>query len=75
MQKLTQIARTCSKFQDNCLQQIKDEDIKKPTFTITYNPIGSDNSGKLTKKASPQVEQLILNRLKWNTTKEKLKMK
>jgi Bacterial capsule synthesis protein PGA_cap len=71
-QKLTEIGSKCTTFKDNCLDLIKFQQLKKPIFTVEYKPIGTDNSNKLAKKASPEVEKLILEKLKWNSTKSKL---
>jgi hypothetical protein len=72
MQKLTEIGKNCKIFHDTCLSQIKQADLKKPQFTMKYDLIPTDNTGKLAKKATPEVGAQILRQARWNTTKSLL---
>jgi len=68
-QKFTEIGANCKKFKDDCLAKFKAMNLIKPTFSIKYDVLGSDNSNKLAKKASPAVLNTILKQSKWATTK------
>lgn len=68
-QKFTEIGESCKKFKDDCLANIKAQNLKKPTFKISYDMQTSDNSNKLTKKASPEINKVILKQAKWEATK------
>jgi coproporphyrinogen III oxidase len=71
-QKFLKFSQSCQKFKDNCLEEAIAENLQKPTFTIKYSAVGTDNSGKLAKKASPQVEAQILNQINWQQTQKSL---
>ena len=60
----------CSSYQDNCLDIVKKEGGKKPVFTLDYDIIASDNSGKLTKKGSVDIQNAMLQRTNWARTME-----
>ncbi len=64
----SELARECSPHGDNCLQKAKELDLKKLNFEVDYSMIGSDSSNKLTKKASPELSQQILNQANWSQT-------
>lgn len=73
MQKWLTFSQECKKFKDNCLETAKKQNLIKPKFSIKYDLVGSDNSNKLTKKASDAVFQDLLKKVKWLETKKGLK--
>lgn len=72
LQKWLDLAPLCQKFKDECLKEAKERKLRKPDFQIKYDAIGSDNAGKLTKRASAEVEKWILERARWESTKKAL---
>jgi hypothetical protein len=68
-QKILEFSKSCTKFKDNCLETAKKMNLNKPKFKITYDIVGSDNSGKLTKKASDKVFQDLQKKTNWLSTK------
>ena len=53
----------------SCLEMAKKEKITKPKFKIKYEATATDSTGKLTKKASPEVLKNVLNLANWAKTK------
>ncbi len=72
MQRLSKIAKECRSFQDTCLQQIQSQKLKKPEFNVKYDIIPTDNTGKLAKKATPQVAEEIKRIATWTNTQNLL---
>lgn len=72
LQKYLEFSESCKQFQDSCLEQAKSLKLNKPKFSIKYDIIGSDNSKKLTKKASDAVFQGLKTRTNWERTKAQL---
>jgi poly-gamma-glutamate synthesis protein (capsule biosynthesis protein) len=72
LQKWLAFSQTCIQYKDNCLQTAQTENLSKPSFSIKYDVVGSDNSGKLAKKASDQVLQDLIVKTNWLATKSKL---
>ncbi len=68
LEKWQQLGSTCVQFKDNCLQTAKNLGLKKPKFSVDYNIIATDNSGKLAKKASDEIQQKMLLRTNWQET-------
>lgn len=68
LEKWQQLGASCAQFKDNCLQQAKDLKLTKPNFLVDYNIIATDNSGKLAKKASDEIQQRMLTRTNWLET-------
>ena len=73
LDKTQEFAESCQKFKDNCLQKAKELNLQKPNFEIKYDIIATDNSGKLAKKAIPQVQENMLVRTNWKKTLSNLK--
>ncbi len=66
------IAKECVAFKDNCLTEAKRLGLKKPKYTVTYDIVATDNSGRLAKKASPEIQEAMLKRTNWLETLEGL---
>ncbi len=62
----------CNKFKDDCLQKAIENNITKPEYNISYDMYATDNANKLAKRANPQDEQRILDRVGWSVMREKL---
>ena len=62
----------------NCLEIAKTQNLQKPKFLFSWEALATDSTGKLTKKANPQITQNVLQIANWTQTKkelENLKMK
>lgn len=69
--KWSHILETCTKDQ-SCLDKAKQQNLPKLPVQTTYDIVPGDSSGKLTKAASPDISQGVLERLNWTTTKQQL---
>lgn len=67
-EKFLKFSQSCQKFKDDCLEEAKTQNLQKPTFTIKYSAVGTDNSGKLAKKTTPEVEAQILRQINWEAS-------
>lgn len=67
-----EIGEKCAAYHDNCLQDISRAKLPKLDYTYTFDIVGSDDLGYITKPASPQVQQGILQRLNWAQVKTQL---
>jgi hypothetical protein len=65
----------CSKFKDDCYNIIKNSKVPKMDYKFKFDIIASDNNDKLTKKASLDTQNLILQRTSWARTLEQYKSK
>lgn len=59
---------------DDCFDQAKTQALTKPKYSFKYAAVAGDNSNKLTKKASPAIQQAVETRLDWATTLQELEM-
>jgi hypothetical protein len=50
------IGENCSIFKDKCLNKAKELGLRKPELSFQFDIIASDNSNKLVKKASPEIQ-------------------
>lgn len=62
------LGEQCKTFEDTCLVQAEQQALKKLPFTFSYKIVGTDNSGKIAKPASADIQASILQRLKWADT-------
>lgn len=65
IQKWLDLGASCKAFHDNCFEQITNQNLQKPQMTMLYDLVASDNSGKLTKKASAAVQAAVEQRVGW----------
>lgn len=72
LQKFLDVSDSCKKFKDDCLKTAQGENLTKITPKIKYDIIPSDNSNKLTKKASPEVAAKIRKLTSWDKTAAEL---
>jgi Bacterial capsule synthesis protein PGA_cap len=50
------IGKDCAKFKDSCLTRAKSENLQKPELEFKFDIVASDDSNKITKKASPEIQ-------------------
>lgn len=72
LKKWLEIGKTCGTYHDTCLERIKQARLGKLPYSYTLNIVGADDSGYITKPASEQVQQGILQRLNWAQVKTQL---
>ena len=66
------LGSTCTAYHDDCLAQIEQQGLKKLPFTYQFGVVGVDTAQKITKPATEEQTQKILERLDWNTTMQGL---
>jgi Putative enzyme of poly-gamma-glutamate biosynthesis (capsule formation) len=65
----TEIAEECKKDGlSRCIELIESKELKKPVLSYKFDVVGSDNSGKITHKASSAQLESIKQRLNWTAT-------
>lgn len=74
--KWIKLGETCSAktLHDDCFEQAKAQGLSKPKYSFKYATVAGDNSNKLTKKASPAIQQAVEGRLDWTQTLQGLEM-
>jgi hypothetical protein len=75
LEEWSDIGESCQIHKDTCLQKAEEKKLDKLDFSIVYDMMASDNSNKLTEKASPELEKLILNQANWKETARELSKK
>jgi len=68
MENWQKIASSCTKFKDSCLARAKELNLSKPKYTVAYDMVATDNSGKLAKKGSDSLQEKMLARTRWAET-------
>lgn len=66
------LGETCEAFKDMCLLTAQSEGLTKLDMSFQFGVVGTDDSGKITKPATPQLQSEILKRLQWATTMTQL---
>lgn len=66
------LGESCRALHDNCFDQALAQKLTTPAFSLSYEVVAGDNSGKLTKKAGPAIQQAVEERTKWTRTKQQL---
>jgi Bacterial capsule synthesis protein PGA_cap len=56
LESFLKAGENCQKFKDNCLNLAKSMNLKKPNLNYIFDIIASDNRNKITKKASPEIQ-------------------
>lgn len=72
IQKWLDLGNACKTFHDDCLEQITQKRLKKPAMKMAYDLIAGDNSGKLTKRAGPDIQAAVEKRVGWDAMKTAL---
>jgi hypothetical protein len=70
--KWLKLGETCKTFHDNCFEQAKAQSLTKPDLALTFDMVAGDNSGHLTKRAGPAVQQAVEARTNWTATLQAL---
>lgn len=60
------LSEDCRAFHDSCLAKAQSEGLSKLSFTYQFGVVGTNDSGKITKPATPEQQASILTRLNWN---------
>lgn len=60
------LSEDCRAFHDSCLVEAQTEGLSKLPFTYQFGVVGTNDSGKITKPATPDQQASILTRLNWN---------
>ncbi len=68
LDKWLTLGKTCGTFQDDCLEKVKSENLKKLNLTYQFAVVGSNDSGRINKPATAEQQASILQRLGWQTT-------
>lgn len=66
LSKWLALAEDCRVFHDSCLARAESEDLEKLPFTYQFGVVGTNDSGKIVKPATPEQQASILTRLNWN---------
>jgi len=72
LQKWLTLGDKCSKYKDDCLAQTKKQKLKKLAINYQFGVIGTNDSDKIAKPATPDQQASILNRLNWQSTVDQL---
>lgn len=72
LSKWLEIGETCASFKDDCLSQIKQENLTKLDITYQFGVVGTNDAEKITKPATAEQQESILERLNWQTTMSQL---
>lgn len=73
LEKWMAIGEQCATFKDDCLEQIKTQDLPKLELTYQFGVVGTDSSNKITRLASKEKQVDILRRLNWQSTMSQLR--
>jgi len=65
LQRYLELGKVCQKFADFCLEKAAMLDLQRPRFTIRYDLLVADNSGRLAKKAQEPIVSIVLQRANW----------
>ncbi len=68
LKKWIALGERCATYQDSCLDMAKQQGLTKLTLKYHFAMTGSDDSGKLTKKMTPQQIVDMKQRLRWQQT-------
>jgi hypothetical protein len=71
--KYAELGASCKQFKDACLAKAKKQLLTKPDFTMQYDFIPTDNSGKLAKKGTPELKTKLKKIMNWDETLKGLK--
>ncbi|MGH7158007.1 MAG: CapA family protein [Candidatus Saccharimonadales bacterium] len=72
LQKWLDLGASCKTFHDDCFKQISAQSLEKPAISMAYDLIAGDSSNKLTKKAGPEIQAAVEQRVGWPAIKAAL---
>ncbi|MEI6228534.1 MAG: CapA family protein [Candidatus Saccharibacteria bacterium] len=67
------IGDQCRSFKDSCLADVKSQNLSKLGIEYKFGAIGTNDSGKINKPATPEQQASILQRLNWQSTMNSLR--
>lgn len=62
------LGESCTAFKDSCLETAKAQNLKKLDISYKFGIVGSNDSEKINKPATPDQQASILQRLNWQST-------
>lgn len=72
LKKWLKVGDTCEKFKDDCLDQVTKQNLTKLDINYQFDALGTNDSGKIAKPATPDQLNSILQRLNWQSTVKNL---
>lgn len=69
LEKWLELGESCKAYHDTCFEQIKQQQLTKPSLQISYDLVAGDDSNKLTKKAGPEIQTAVEQRVGWPAMK------
>ncbi len=72
LQKWLKLGPACRVAKDDCLNQIKTQNLAKLLVNYQFSVIGSNDADKITKPATAEQQAAILDRLNWSSTIQQL---
>ena len=63
---------SCKAFHDDCLAQVQAKGLSKLPYTYQFGVVGTNDSAKITKPATPDQQAAILQRMDWANTMTQL---
>ena len=72
LRKWIVLGGVCYQYKDDCLDQVKKQNLEKLDFTYKFSVIGTNDSQKITKPATSEQTTAILQRLNWQSTMQNL---
>ncbi len=73
LKKWLALGETCATFKDDCLAQAVSQKLTKLNITYQFGVIGTNDSDKIVKPATPDQQNSILQRLNWQSTMNNLR--
>jgi len=68
LKKWLDVGDSCKKFQDDCLTKVKSQKLTKIPMTYKFGVVGTNDADKITKPATTEQQNSILQRLNWQST-------
>lgn len=62
------LGESCRSFQDTCLSQAREKNLRKLTVNYQFGVVGTNDSNKIVKPATADQQASILQRLNWEAT-------
>lgn len=70
--KWLELGDSCKAFHDDCLSRAETDGLTKLPFNYQFGVVGTNDSGKIVKPATPEQQSSILTRLNWATSMSQL---
>ncbi|HEY5806221.1 MAG TPA: CapA family protein [Candidatus Saccharimonadales bacterium] len=72
LDKWLALGESCKAQKDNCFEQIKQQELQQPKLSFNYDLVAGDDSNKLTKRASTDIQAAVEQRVGWDAIKAAL---